>query len=806
MYGHFDHENKEYVITNPKPPVKWINYLGTLSFGGFVDHSGGGVICKGDPALNRIVKYIPQLPLSEMNGETLYVRIRNGSGKYELFSPFYTPVCKKLEKYECHVGLGYNRYVSRYRNIEITVTVFVPAGGTQVLRIIDVRNTGKEDIDIDLIPVVEYTHYDAIKQFNNADWVPQTMQSRAVRRKDGKVILRQCAFMRIGRHENFLTADLPVKSFETDRFRFLGDGGYGSWASPAVLREEELSNTEVNCGDNIGALMIHLGKIKAEALKGTVVQLGQLDKVLPGSPEIEKYYSRIEAEKALAGLKNFWENYLSALQVDTPDDAMNAMLNVHNPRQCYITKNWSRYLSLYQLGLGARGMGFRDSSQDVMGILPNAAEEGRELIEKLLQVQKCDGSAYHQFNPLTMIANEGDSREEDGPHYYGDDHLWIIPAVCAYIKETGNIKFLQKNIPFYDKDKKGKPVETGTVQEHMLRGIEFTAANTGKHGLPLLGFADWNDTVNLPRGAESVFVASQYCLALREMIDIFTWLGRSKLTDKLKNYYAKMSEVINKKAWDGRWYMRYFDDRGRAIGSHACQYGKIFTNAQSWTVMSGAADRDRMISALDSVREKLNTEYGIKLSWPGYNGYDKGKGGVTTYPPGAKENGGIFLHSNPWMIIAETIAGRGDYAFEYYNQINPASKNDKIGIYESEPYCYAQNILGDEHPQFGLGRNSWLSGTASWMYQAAVRFILGIRPVCGGLEIDPCIPCAWKGFSVKRVFRGAVYNISVSNPDGVSKRVKSVSIDGKDFRGIVLPVFPKGSVNNISVTMGKKDK
>lgn len=803
MYGHFDHEKKEYVITNPKPPVKWINYLGTLSFGGFIDHSGGGVICKGDPALNRIVKYIPQLPLSEMNGETLYVRIKKGDKKYDLFSPFYTPVCKKPDKYECHVGLGYNRYISEYKKIRTTITVFVPIGGTQVIRMIDIENLGREDLEIDVIPVAEYTHFDALKQFNNADWVPQTMQSRALKRKDGRVILRQCAFMQIGQHENFFTSDRTVKSFETDRFKFLGDGGYGSWASPSALMQEELSNTEVNRGDNIAALMIHLGKIKSGASKSTVLQLGQIKKVLADSPEIVKYYDRKEAEKALAELKDFWENYLSAVQVDTPDEAMNAMLNVHNPRQCYITKNWSRYLSLYQLGLGARGMGFRDSSQDVMGILANAPEEGRELIEKLLQVQKCDGSAMHQFNPLTMIANEGDSREEEeGPGYYGDDHLWIILAVCAYIKETGNIKFLQKKIPFYEKDKKGKALETGTVQEHMLRGIEFTLNNTGKHGLPLVGFADWNDAVNLPSGAESVFVASQYCLALKELINIFTYSEKSVLTEKLKAYYSKMSDVINKKAWDGKWYQRYYDDKGKVIGSKSCKYGKIFTNAQSWAVMSGAAEGERMISSLDSVRDKLNTDNGIKLFWPGYNGYDREKGGVTTYPPGTKENSGIFLHSNPWVIIAETIAGRGDYAFGYYDQINPASKNDKIDIYESEPYCYAQNILGDEHPQFGLGRNSWLSGTASWMYQAAVKYILGIRPSCAGLEIDPCIPSGWKGFSVKRVFRGAVYNISVTNPENVNKGVKSVNINGKDFEGTVLPVFPKGSANNISVILG----
>ncbi|MBN1647906.1 MAG: glycosyl transferase [Spirochaetales bacterium] len=803
MYGHFDHGNREYVITNPKPPAKWINYIGTLAFGGFVDHNGSGVICKGDPALNRIVKYIPQLPLSDMNGETLYVRLKNKNGGYTLYSPFYTPCLQKPKLYECRVGLGYNRYVCEYRGVRTVITVFVPAGGTQVLRLISVENTGKTPQEIDLIPVAEYTHFDALKQFTNADWVPQTMQSKAFKRKDGRVILRQCAFMRLGKRENFFTANLPASSFETNRAVFLGDNGYGGWAAPHSLNAKELSDSEALRGDNIAALMLHLGTLVPGQKKTLVTQLGQLDAVSATDERITKYYNEKECLNAFDELAAFWRGYLSALQVDTPDEAMNAMLNVHNARQCYITKNWSRYLSLYQLGLGARGMGFRDSSQDVMGILANAPEEGRELIEKLLSVQKRDGSAMHQFNPLTMIANEGDSREdEDRPKYYGDDHLWIILASCAYIKETGNLKFLDKQIPFYDKDKNGRTIEKGSVSEHLRRGIHFTHDHTGKHGLPLLGFADWNDTINLPTGAESVFVANQYCLAARELADVLEFSGDKKTAAGLKTWYDEMKDTINRKAWDGAWYRRYYDHKGKPIGAASCQYGRVFANAQSWAVMSGVAEGERMISALNTIRKNLNTTSGIKLSWPGYNGYDEEKGGVTTYPPGTKENGGIFLHSNPWVIISETIAGRGEIAFEYYNQINPAAKNDIIDRYEVEPYCYAQNMLGDEHPQFGLGRNSWLSGTASWMYQAATQYILGVHPACDGLVIDPCIPSKWDSFRMKRKFRGAIYNIEVLNPGHVCKGVKSVEIDGKKHAGNTLPVLKAGTEHTVRVTMG----
>ncbi|MFH1429745.1 MAG: glycosyl transferase, partial [Candidatus Margulisiibacteriota bacterium] len=528
------------------------------------------------------------------------------------------------------------------------------------------------------------------------------------------------------------------------------------------------------------ALLHHLGKLKPGETKRLITQLGQDESIEKAMPKILTYRDENQIENSLQEFSGFWDEYLSKQQVKTPNADMNSMLNVHNPRQCYITKNWSRYLSLYQLGFGGRGIGFRDSSQDVMGILSNKPEEGKDLIVKLLHVQKQNGSAMHQFNPLTMVANEGDSREEeDRPKYYGDDHLWIILAASAYLKETGNLAFLDKMIPFYEKDKNNNPLEEGTVLEHLKRAIEFTHDNTGKHGLPLLGFADWNDTVNLKTGAESIFIANQYGCALLEMIDLLNHIGDKKSADKYKHYYEDMKKTVNKEAWDGEWYVRYFDYDGQPLGSKVNSEGKVYTNAQSWAVLSGFATPERAQQAMDSVNKHLNTKNGIKVSTPGYNGFDPNKGGVTTYPPGAKENGGIFLHTNPWVMIAETKVGNGDRAFEYYNQINPATKNDKIDEFECAPYNYPQNILGDEHPQFGLGRNSWLSGTSSWTYQAATKFILGIRPEYDSLTIDPCIPKSWDGFNATRVFRGAIYKIEVKNPNHVSKGVKSITVDGK---------------------------
>jgi cellobiose phosphorylase len=401
-----------------------------------------------------------------------------------------------------------------------------------------------------------------------------------------------------------------------------------------------------------------------------------------------------------------------------------------------------------------------------------------------------------------MEANAGDSREEeDRPDYYGDDHLWIIYAVTQYVKETGNEAFLDKVIPFYQKDKEGNPVEEASVWEHLCRSINFTYTNKGQHGLPLLGFADWNDTVNLPTGAESMMVANMYGKAINDMLDLCKLRGEDKLAAQFEAQYAEMQNTVNECGWDGDWYLRYFDEKGQPIGSHTNEQGQIYTNAQSWSVISGFATPERAVKALDSVNSRLNTEYGIKLSTPGYNGFDPQLGGVSTYPPGAKENGGIFLHSNPWVMIAEAQMGNGERAYEYYRQINPASKNDEIDIFESEPYCYPQNILGDEHAQFGLGRNAWLSGTSSWTYVAGTQWILGVRPDIDGLIVDPCIPAQWPEFKVRRKFRGAIYDIHVKNPNGKCKGVTEMVVDGSVIQGNKAPIFTDGE-HTVEIVLG----
>ncbi|HEX5808043.1 MAG TPA: hypothetical protein VFY25_05215, partial [Anaerolineales bacterium] len=576
-YGYFDDANREYVITNPRTPTKWINYIGTLQFGGFVDHTGGALICKNDPTLNRITKYIQQLPSSEFKGETLYLRIRSRAERsdesssrsaveahrYIILSPFYVPTLDNYDKYECRVGLGYTRIVSDFHGIRTDATIFVPINGSVEIRDIKITNLGKQPLAVDAIPVLEYTHPDALKQFTNADWIPQTMTSKAIREGDC-VVLIQYPFMFRDVKINYFTSSLPVSSFETDRKKFLGDNEYGTWAKPASLQHEELSNTEALRGDNIAALMHHLGTLQPGETKRLITQLGQESNIEAARQSIEMYRNPSSADNALVEIKSFWDEYLSTLQVETPDAAMNAILNIHNPHQCYITRQWSRYLSYYQLGLGARGLGVRDSSQDILGVMANIPQDAKEFLKTLLSFQKQNGSAMHQFNPLTMEGSIGDSAEqEDRPHYYSDDHLWSILGVTAYVKETGDVAFLDESVPFYEKDM----LEGASVLDHLRRALTFTRNDLGEHGLPLLGFADWNDTINLAKGAESLFSAHLYGRALNEFINLLDYLGRREEANEWRAAHAEMKARVEEHAWDGEWYVMYFDHDGTPVGS-----------------------------------------------------------------------------------------------------------------------------------------------------------------------------------------------------------------------------------------------
>jgi len=522
-YGYFDDSAREYVITTPKTPRKWINYIGSMDFGGFVDQTGGALLCKGDPGLNRITKYFAQTPAFDFKGETLYLRMLTSDG-FKVWSPYFTPCLIPYTDYRCHVGLGYNIIRSTTYDVQSEITILVPPGSTCELRKVRIVNTGSRPVHLDAIPLVEYSHFDALKQLTNADWVPQTMQSKSFQMDNGELILKQCAFMKNGEAENYLTASIPADSFETDRYAFLGDHEYHSWATPGSLQHCSLSNSIALNGDNIGAVLLPLGDLLPGEKREFIIQVGQVTNVESEMGLIRYWNESGNFIQAQEDLQIYWRDYLEKIQIESPDPAFNSMINIHNPRQCQTTRTWSRYLSLYQLGYGSRGMGFRDSTQDVMAVFASIPESGKELLINLLSVQRPDGSAYHQYFPLSMEASEGDSLEyDDRPHYYSDDHLWAVLAVCQYVKETGDSGFLQRQIPFYLKGVSVDERESSSVLDHLIRAVTFTHGNIGQHGLPLLGFADWNDTINLPAGAESMLTACLYGEALLEMMDFFRW-------------------------------------------------------------------------------------------------------------------------------------------------------------------------------------------------------------------------------------------------------------------------------------------
>jgi cellobiose phosphorylase len=779
-FGHYDDARRELVVVDPCTPTKWINYIGTLDFGGFVDQTGGLNLCKKDPANNRVTGYRIDAPANAPRGHTLYARTTAPDGSRAIFSPFFTPTLTGYGRFECRMGLGYNRWLVLMHGFEFEMLIFVPAGASQAIIDVKVRNVSAPlGTKLDLAPLVEFSHPDALKNLTNADWVPQTMKGKAV----GDVII-QYPHMAEGRRANFLTGDRPFDSFTTDRNHFLGRFGYGTFAAPGGLLEESLDDYEAPRADNgnsIAAILYRLGTLDVGKEARLILQLGQASGAADMAEAIARFRDPARVDEAFRALTGDWRAYLDRFrEVKTPDAALDRVINVLGPRQNHATFFWSRYLSLNQLGYGGdRGIGVRDSNQDLMGVLPYMPEKAREMIERLLSVQRYDGSSMHQFNPLTMKASTGEGHPGSEQDFYSDDHLWNVLAVLEYIKETGDFEFLKQAIPYYEEG--AGEAKSGPVLQHLHRALAFTAGNLGRHGLPNLGWADWNDAFNL-EGAESVFSACLYGKALLEMQDLMDLLGDGRSARGYAEDYARIERNVNRNAWDGDWYVSYIGKDGRPFGSKENDEGRIYLYTQAWAVIAGFAPRDRAVRAMRSVQEMLDTEHGIKVMTPAYQTTLPGIS-ASTYAPGLKENGGVFLHPNPWAAIAEAMLGNGDRAVRIIDRILPLRK--AAGVYECQPDVFVQNMASDEHPQFGLARNPWLSGTVSWVNQALTKNILGIRPAFDGLIVDPVLPAGWPGYAATRVFRGVTCRIRVERGAGADS---AVLVDGVSVAGGFVPM------------------
>jgi len=800
-YGYFDKRTGEYVITRPDTPTPWINYIGQGGYGGIVSNTGGGYSFDRDPRNRRVTRYRYNSIPVDQPGHYVYLRDEDTR---EFWSPTWQPVKKELEWYECRHGPGYTRISSRYRGIEASILYFVPPNPPHAecpveLHVLRLRNKSENVRRLKVWTYEELSYWDAYMDQTNLDWGQQIVSSSY---RNGIIVTG----VQFRPTKTFFASSIPPDGYDTSREVFVG--AYNDLSKPEVVVNGRSGFSKASRGNNIASLS-HFIELKPGEEKIIVYVLGITDN--PSLiPKTVEYYSNAENVKnAFEELCRNWNEYLGKLTVETPDQDMNAMINFWNAIQCRANLFWSRFVSLYDTGLG-RGMGTRDSAQDTLGTVHNDPQHAQSVLKMLWKLQFKDGHTWHQVFPLTGEGGPGHAAESpEKPQWFSDDHLWLIIATCNYLRETGDFKLLDEKLPYQD-DKKEE-----TIWEHMMRAVEFTLRKRGAHGLPLIGFADWDDTMNLDHGlekAESVWTGMLFCRAMLDLADLCRARGDSKKARDFEKFHRDMADTINRVAWDGEWYARAYDDEGKPVGVKGEKYHWISLIPQAWAAIAELGDYEKALKALESAIRMLNTPLGIRLMRDPFNSKKTDEdsvdsenlrrfGGTVTYPPGLKENGGIFNHANTWAIVAAAKLGLGDLAYRLYRQILPLARRD-MDTLKTEPYVYSQNVAAPEHPEYGRARNSWLTGTASWAYVAATQWILGIRPTFEGLKIAPCIPESWSGFKAKRVFRGVTYNIVVKRV-GKGNKV-SLKVDGKPAPGDVVPFQPSGVTSvNVEVDLGE---
>lgn len=815
-FGFFNDANKEYVITDPKTPYPWINYLGTESFFSLISNTAGGYHFYKDARLRRLTRYRYNNVPVDLGGRYFY--INDGE---TIWSPGWAPVKTELDSYSCRHGMGYTVIKGEKNGIEAEATFFVPQNFNGEVQKLVLKNTGKKSKSFKLFSFIEWCLWDAQDDSTNFQRNFNTGEVEI----EGSTIFHRTEYKERRNHFAFYTVNTAIDGFDTDRESFMGL--YNGFENPQAVAAGKAGNSVADGWSPIASHCINV-TLDAGETKELVFLLGYVENDFEkkfnadGSMNKSKAYKMIEsmdsaekADKALSELKEYWNTLLSQYTVRTPDKRVDRMVNIWNQYQCMVTFNMSRSASYFESGIG-RGMGFRDSNQDLLGFVHQIPERARERILDLAATQLEDGGCYHQYQPLTKKGNN-----EIGGNF-SDDPLWMILSTAQYIKETGDYSILDEKVP-YDNDE----TKAQTMMHHLKQSFWHVAENIGPHGLPLAMRADWNDCLNLScfsdapgesfqtytspkygddkfsHVAESVFVAALFAFTGPEYAALCRYKNLFDEAKAAESAIAEMNKNIMKHGYDGEWFLRAYDDYGNKVGSKECDEGKIFIEPQGFAVMAGlGADSGKDIRALNSVDKFLNTKYGLVLNNPAFTKYYIEYGEISTYPAGYKENAGIFCHNNAWIICAEAVIGRGDKAFEYYSKIAPAFLEDISDLHRTEPYVYAQMIAGKDAKRHGEAKNSWLTGTAAWNFVAISQYILGIIPDYEGLKIDPCIPEEWEGFSVTRKFRGNEYNISIKNPQGVSKGVVKVTVDGVRINGNILPVFENGTSHEVEVIMG----
>jgi len=802
-FGYFDDTNKEYVIDTPKTPMPWINYLGTDSMFGIISNTAGGYSFYKDAKMRRISRYRYNNIPTDLGGRYFYIK----EGE-EFWSPTWQPIKADLDSYECRHGLGYTKISAKQNDISSEITFLIPKGDNVELSRVKLTNNSSATRSLKLFSFLEFCLWNADEDDRNF----QRNLSCGEVEIENSAIYHKTEYRERRNHFAFYNVNTEISSFDSDREAFMGN--YGELRAPKAVTNGYCSNSVASGWSPIASHCIKI-ELQPGETKELIFQLGYIE-----NPEEEKFiapfvinkkraYSLMEkystsesVENALQILAEHWEKLLSPYQIKCDDEKLSRMMNIWHPYQCMVTFNMSRSASYFESGIG-RGMGFRDSNQDLLGFVHMEKDRARERIIDIASTQLDTGGAFHQYQPLTKRGNA------DIGGNFNDDPQWLILGVCAYIRETGDFSILKAPVPYNNLEGSEQP-----LLDHLFRSHKFTLDRLGPHGLPLIGRADWNDCLNLNcfskepgqsfqtygtaegKVAESVMIAGLFVYAAKEFADLLQAIGDNNESSKVIASAEKMTKTINAEARDEKWFLRAFDSFGQKVGSSECKNGQIYIESQGWCIMAGIGQDDGFAeTALDSVEERLATPHGLVLQDPPYDEYHLELGEVSSYPPGYKENGGIFCHTNPWIMISEAMVNHPEKAFDYYKRICPAYREDISELHKQEPYVYAQMIGGKCAPNHGEAKNSWLTGTAAWNYVAISQYILGIRPGYNGLIIDPKIPATIANLSIIRNLRDTKYNITVKHGD-----TPSILVDGKPFDGKEVPISA-GKEINVEVTI-----
>ncbi len=810
-FGHFDDDKREYVITNPRTPWPWINYLGNEDFFSLISNTAGGYSFIKDAKFRRITRYRYNGVPMDSGGKYFY--IKDGDS---IWSPGWKPCKTEIDSYECRHGMNYTTIKGQKSGVTAEVLYFVPLKTWAEVQKLTLVNNSKETKKLKVFSFVEWCLWNAASDMENF----QRNFSTGEVEIEGSVIYHKTEYKERRDHYAYYSVNTPIQGYDTDRESFIGL--YNGFDDPQVVLEGKPRNTVAHGWSPIASHYIEV-ELKPGETKEFVFVLGYVENKEDEKWEskniinkkkaketIAKFDTVAKVDAALADLRKYWDNLLSVYSVKSGDEKLDRMVNIWNQYQCMITFCFSRSASFFESGIG-RGMGFRDSNQDLIGFVHQIPERARERIIDIASTQFPDGGCYHQYQPLTKRGNN------DIGGGFNDDPMWLIFGTISYIKETGDFSILEEKVPFDNDESVAR-----TLFDHLTVSFDHVINNLGPNKLPLIGRADWNDCLNLNcfsndpnesfqttenktegTKAESVMIAGLFVVYGRDYVELCRKLGDNTEAARAQKHVDAMVDAIKKHGWDGEWFIRAYDYYGRKIGSNENEEAKIFIESNGWCTMAGIGKEEGMCTkALNAVKERLDCPQGIVLNNPAFTKYYIEYGEISSYPAGYKENAGVFCHNNPWIMIGETVVGNGERAWEYYKKICPSYLEEISDLHKTEPYVYAQMVAGKDAFKPGEAKNSWLTGTASWNFYAITQYILGIRPDYDGILIDPCIPAGWKGFTITRKFRGATYHIEILNPNGKSKGVKEVLIDKKPHAGNIIPVFEKGTEHNVKVTLG----